>query len=128
MSEQDQTQKVEETQATILEATEAAKKKAEELDVDLATVTGTGKDGNITVSDIERAAKEQEAAVEQAREQAEQQQEEQHDELRQVVEREMASLNTRRRDAQRRGEAAYANGLAEGYYALEELRRVIGEA
>lgn len=128
MSEQDQTQKVEETQATILEATEAAKKKAEELDVDLATVTGTGKDGNITVSDIERAAKEQEAAVEQAREQAEQQQEEQHDELRQVVEREMASLNTRRRDAQRRGEAAYANGLAEGYYALEELRCVIGEA
>jgi large subunit ribosomal protein L20 len=42
-----------------VEATEAAERKAEELGVDLATVEGTGKDGRITVGDVENAAKEE---------------------------------------------------------------------
>jgi large subunit ribosomal protein L20 len=38
-------------------ATEAAGRKAEELGVDLRSVEGTGKDGRITVGDVEKAAK-----------------------------------------------------------------------
>lgn len=37
----------------------------------------------------------------------------------------MQSLDVRRRQAQRRGDAEFANGLAEGYYALEEIARYI---
>ena len=40
-----------------IEATEAAERKAEELNVDLASVEGTGQGGRITVGDVERAAK-----------------------------------------------------------------------
>ncbi len=38
-------------------ATEAAERKAEELGVDLTEVEGTGKDGRITVGDVQKAAK-----------------------------------------------------------------------
>ena len=38
-------------------ATEAAGRKAEELGVDLRSVEGTGKDGRITVGDVDKAAK-----------------------------------------------------------------------
>ncbi len=38
-------------------ATEAAERKAEELGVDLTTVEGTGKEGRITVGDVQKAAK-----------------------------------------------------------------------
>lgn len=38
------------------DATDAAARKAEELGVDLATVDGTGKDGRVTVNDVEAAA------------------------------------------------------------------------
>lgn len=38
------------------EATDAAERKAEELGVDLSSVEGTGKDGRVTVGDVERAA------------------------------------------------------------------------
>ena len=38
-------------------ATEAAVRKAEELNVDLSGVEGTGQDGRITVGDVEKAAK-----------------------------------------------------------------------
>src|SRR5918999_1798175 len=38
-------------------ATEAAERKAEELGVDLSTVDGSGKDGRITVGDVDKAAK-----------------------------------------------------------------------
>lgn len=38
------------------DATAAAIARAEELGVDLATVTGTGKNGRITVGDVEAAA------------------------------------------------------------------------
>jgi large subunit ribosomal protein L20 len=38
-------------------ATEAAERKAEVLGVDLRSVEGTGKDGRITVGDVEKAAK-----------------------------------------------------------------------
>jgi len=41
-------------------ATDAAARKAEELDVDLSAVEGTGQDGRITVGDVERAAPEDE--------------------------------------------------------------------
>ena len=41
-----------------INATEAAGRKAEELDVDLSTVEGTGADGRITVGDVDEAAKE----------------------------------------------------------------------
>ena len=37
-------------------ATKAAKERAEELGVDLASVTGTGLNGRITVGDVEDAA------------------------------------------------------------------------
>ncbi len=40
-------------------ATEAAERKAEELDVDLSEVEGTGSGGRITVGDVQRAAKEE---------------------------------------------------------------------
>jgi large subunit ribosomal protein L20 len=40
-------------------ATEAAERKAQELGVDLSTVEGTGKDGRITVGDVDKAAKAQ---------------------------------------------------------------------
>jgi large subunit ribosomal protein L20 len=39
------------------EATEAASRKAEELNVDLSTVDGTGQGGRITVGDVEKAAR-----------------------------------------------------------------------
>lgn len=38
------------------EATDAAEKLAAELNVDLSTVTGTGADGRVTVSDVKAAA------------------------------------------------------------------------
>ncbi len=40
-----------------VEATDAAARKAEELDVDLSSVEGTGQGGRITVGDVEKAAK-----------------------------------------------------------------------
>jgi large subunit ribosomal protein L20 len=40
-----------------IEATDAAERKAEELDVDLSGVEGTGQGGRITVGDVEKAAK-----------------------------------------------------------------------
>lgn len=40
---------------TIAEATKGAEEAAEELGVDLATVTGSGKDGKITKADVEAA-------------------------------------------------------------------------
>jgi large subunit ribosomal protein L20 len=43
-----------------IEATEAAARKAEELDVDLSGVEGTGRGGRITVGDVERAATDEE--------------------------------------------------------------------
>jgi pyruvate/2-oxoglutarate dehydrogenase complex dihydrolipoamide acyltransferase (E2) component len=39
-----------------VEATKAAQAKADELGVDLASVKGSGKDGRVTVSDVEAAA------------------------------------------------------------------------
>jgi large subunit ribosomal protein L20 len=43
-----------------VEATEAAARKAEELNVDLSSVDGTGQGGRITVGDVERAAEDEE--------------------------------------------------------------------
>ncbi len=40
-----------------IEATDAASRKAEELNVDLSSVEGTGQGGRITVGDVEKAAK-----------------------------------------------------------------------
>ncbi len=40
-----------------LEATDAASRKAEELNVDLSRVEGTGRGGRITVGDVEKAAR-----------------------------------------------------------------------
>jgi large subunit ribosomal protein L20 len=40
-----------------VEVTKAAERKAEELDVDLSDVEGSGQDGRITVGDVEKAAK-----------------------------------------------------------------------
>jgi large subunit ribosomal protein L20 len=40
-----------------LEATDAASRKAEELNVDLSSVEGTGRGGRITVGDVEKAAR-----------------------------------------------------------------------
>jgi len=42
-----------------LDATDAAERKAGELDVDLASVEGTGSEGRITVGDVEEAAQEE---------------------------------------------------------------------
>ena len=46
-------------------ATDAAERKAEELDVDLATVEGTGAEGRITVGDVDEAAKAEDSEKEQ---------------------------------------------------------------
>ena len=46
-----------ETSEEEIEATDAANRKAEELDVDLSSVEGTGQEGRITVGDVEKAAK-----------------------------------------------------------------------
>lgn len=46
----------EETAATEIKVSAAAEKLAEEKGVDLATITGTGKDGAITKTDVEDAA------------------------------------------------------------------------
>jgi pyruvate/2-oxoglutarate dehydrogenase complex dihydrolipoamide acyltransferase (E2) component len=43
------------TEPGAVDATDAAKAKAEELGVDLQAVEGTGKDGRITVDDVEKA-------------------------------------------------------------------------
>ena len=43
-------------QDTEVDATEAAERKAEELDVDLSEVEGTGSEGNVLVEDVEDAA------------------------------------------------------------------------
>ena len=40
-----------------IKATDAAARKAEELNVDLSSVTGTGQGGRITVGDVEKAAR-----------------------------------------------------------------------
>ena len=42
-----------------MHATEAAERKARELGVNLSTVEGTGKEGRITVGDVDKAAKAQ---------------------------------------------------------------------
>ena len=47
----------EETSEDDIEATEAAGRKAEELNVDLSSVEGTGQGGRITVGDVEKAAR-----------------------------------------------------------------------
>jgi large subunit ribosomal protein L20 len=49
-----------ETSEEDIEATEAASRKAEELNVDLFSVEGTGQGGRITVGDVEKAAREDE--------------------------------------------------------------------
>jgi large subunit ribosomal protein L20 len=46
-----------ETSEDKIEATDAASRKAEELNVDLSSVEGTGQGGRITVGDVEKAAK-----------------------------------------------------------------------
>ena len=46
-----------ETSEDDIEATEAAGRKAEELNVDLSSVEGTGQGGRITVGDVEKAAR-----------------------------------------------------------------------
>ena len=55
-------EQVEETEEVVtsedeVEATDAASRKAEELNVDLSSVEGTGQGGRITVGDVEKAAK-----------------------------------------------------------------------
>ncbi len=45
--------------ATEVEATEAAERRAEELDVDLETVEGSGAEGRVVVQDVEEAAEEE---------------------------------------------------------------------
>src|SRR5215211_2985482 len=54
----EETQQAEEVQP--VRATEAAVRKAEELNVDLSGVEGTGQGGRITVGDVEKAAKDEE--------------------------------------------------------------------
>ncbi|MDQ3602983.1 MAG: E3 binding domain-containing protein [Actinomycetota bacterium] len=44
------------TGVTHVEATDAAERKAEELNVDLSGVEGSGQGGRITVGDVEKAA------------------------------------------------------------------------
>ena len=114
---------VEEEEAS-LDVTDEARDKADELGVEISTVTGSGKDGRILVSDVERAATEQEAV----REQADKLQAAEQEELRNKIESSMTSLDSRRKDAQRRGDTGFANGLAEGYYAVEELLRHVAGA
>jgi large subunit ribosomal protein L20 len=46
-----------ETSEVDIEATDAASRKAEELNVDLSSVEGTGQRGRITVGDVEKAAR-----------------------------------------------------------------------
>ena len=46
-----------ETEGSALEATEAARKKAEELGLDPSTLTGTGTGGRIILRDVQRAAR-----------------------------------------------------------------------
>lgn len=48
-----------EPEAAEVEATDAAERKAEELDVDLASVEGSGAEGRVLVDDVEEAAEEQ---------------------------------------------------------------------
>ena len=51
---------VDDTGAADVVATEAAARKAEELNVDLSSVEGSGQGGRITVGDVERAATDEE--------------------------------------------------------------------
>ncbi|CAN5670573.1 hypothetical protein BH24ACT20_BH24ACT20_06160 [soil metagenome] len=51
-----------------VEATEAAERKAEELDVDLTEVEGTGAEGRIVVGDVEEAGEEEEVDATEAAE------------------------------------------------------------
>lgn len=53
-----------------IEATEAARREAEEEGIDLREVEGTGEDGRVTVRDIEREVREQKEERERARHQA----------------------------------------------------------
>jgi large subunit ribosomal protein L20 len=55
-AEQDEEAADVETSEEDIEATEAARRKAEELNVDLSSVEGTGQGGRITVGDVEKAA------------------------------------------------------------------------
>ena len=55
-AEQDEEAAEVETSEEDIEATEAARRKAEELNVDLSSVEGTGQGGRITVGDVEKAA------------------------------------------------------------------------
>ena len=54
-AEQDEETAEVETSEEDIEATEAARRKAEELNVDLSSVEGTGQGGRITVGDVEKA-------------------------------------------------------------------------
>ncbi|MGI8648784.1 MAG: E3 binding domain-containing protein, partial [Rubrobacter sp.] len=45
------------TETTEAKATDAAEERAGELDVDLSSIEGTGADENITVEDVEKAAR-----------------------------------------------------------------------
>jgi large subunit ribosomal protein L20 len=58
----EQVEEAEEVEASKedIEATDAASRKAEELNVDLSSVKGTGQGGRITVGDVEKAAREDE--------------------------------------------------------------------
>jgi large subunit ribosomal protein L20 len=56
-AEQVEETEVVETSQDEVEATDAASRKAEELNVDLSSVEGTGQGGRITVGDVEKAAK-----------------------------------------------------------------------
>jgi pyruvate/2-oxoglutarate dehydrogenase complex dihydrolipoamide acyltransferase (E2) component len=47
----------EETSEDAIQATDAASRKAKELNVDLSSVEGTGQGGRITVGDVEKAAR-----------------------------------------------------------------------
>jgi large subunit ribosomal protein L20 len=55
----EQVEETEEVETSVdeIEATDAASRKAEELNVDLTSVEGTGQGGRITVGDVEKAAK-----------------------------------------------------------------------
>ena len=56
-AEQAEETEVVETSEDEIEATDAARRKAEELNVDLSSVEGTGQGGRITVGDVEKAAR-----------------------------------------------------------------------
>lgn len=112
---------------TVTKATNAAERRAGELGVDLARVEATGANGQATIEDVEKAALAQMEAFNGARAAAT---DPEADPVRATASRVLLELDAQRRNAQRRGEAAYANGVAQGYYAVEEIVRALdaGEA